>query len=308
MEKKYLVLVLAVVGIFLLSNSNIQGNVVRVTQVSADTNPNYITSPQGFGQQSLTAAPPVGPIATPQPIICQMIGSDEAFITANPGTNLPFNAGTILNSINMPNALKSTNVAGSTLTQTINTDGNFIFGINNAPIDFVSIFFHLDDGQKLANYYFTFSPPIIPAVGQAWYLLGRYYTVTYAGPTPGLPSFYRINLQGCQDQYGNTPFIQMDGSVNQLLVKINYEVIEDVGGHMIFVGNQLQEIKWTITVDAPPSYNNLDMPDGDYELKYMLDEPQGLLGLNAALDVTPINSATCGTQYSVDLAYILLYS
>ncbi|MEK6861237.1 MAG: hypothetical protein AABY07_04655, partial [Nanoarchaeota archaeon] len=135
-----------------------------------------------------------------------------------------------------------------------------------------------------------------------------YYTVTYFGPTPGLPSYYRIILQGCPDQYGNAPLIQMDGSTNQLYVKINYETIEDIGGNMIFVGNQLQQIKWTVNVDVIPGYANLDLAEGDQELIYLIDEPEGLLGLNAALDVTPVNSATCGTQYSVDLAYSLLYS
>ena len=297
MEKRYLVFILAFLGAFLLFNSNIQGNVVRIAP----------------SQQSLTLAPPAGPIATPQQIICPFTNDEVVYVTANSGSTLPFNAATVLNNVIMPNALKSTNIGGSVLTQAIGTNGNFVFGMNDAPLDFASFFFHLDEGEKLATYDFIFTPPLVLQVGQAWYLLGRYYTLTYAAVQPG-SGLLRIVLQGCADQYGNAPILDLygDSNPNQLFVKINGEVIEDVVGKIVFsynVANQLQinQIQWVIILDTPPGYNNLDMADGDQQLIYMLDEPQALLGLDAALDVTPVNSATCGTQYIIDLGYSLLY-
>ena len=64
MEKRYLVLVLIVWGVFLLFNANIQGNVVRVKTSTTD-----FTDIQDRGSSFQLTAPPPGPIATAAPII-----------------------------------------------------------------------------------------------------------------------------------------------------------------------------------------------------------------------------------------------
>lgn len=286
MEKRYLIIVMISLGIFLF-NSNIQGNFVRVPT-------------------SFPAAAPA-PIATQQ-IACPLIGIDSVpFPMVGGGTPLPVSAAIGFASGNMPNALRSTNIGSSTLIQSIVTYGDFVFNINDAPRRIKSFYFHVNDNQPVVEYTFNFIGALNVQSGQQWYLLGRYYTVTSAGMLPN--GLYRIILDGCPDQYGNAFNIEMQGNSNLLFVKINGEIIEDVVGNMLILpGNLLQQIRWRVNVDTPPSYTNLDMADGDDELIYMLDEPDGLLNLNAILHANAFTNPNGLYLINLNLQWMLPYS
>jgi len=296
MERRYLVFILAFVGAFLLFNSNIQGNVVRVTQATA--------SPSSL---MLTVAPSPGLSVSPYSIICNTLGTETTGVNIPLGSTLPASIVATFTNTFMPNVLKTTNVIpGLTMTQTVTVNGNFVFGTNDAPVDIVNYYYHVNDGQKTLQYDFLFNPAIKMSTlqGKTLRIIGRDYYVSYAAMLPS--GLARVILEGCTDENGYTPVIQLDGNSGSLFVKINNEVIEDISGYITIVTvigfPGIAGIRWNINVDAPPGYNNLDLPAGDLDLNYLLDEPQALLDMDAYVNAIPSNiNPMCGTQVGLEL-------